>query len=82
MAATEEHVTRQLSEPTESLSHKLEKGRRRHTTENLGSVQKLAKGFTFDTGMLSRHESVDFGEKVEVLETEDTENQVSLYYFF
>ena len=94
MATAGESATRQFSQPLDILSRKLQKGRRRHTTESLGCVQKLAKGFTVDAGMLSRHDSVDYGDKVEVTEmsldygekievheSDDTESQVSFQNF-
>ena len=80
MATSDESVTRGLPQPLDILSRKLQKGRRRHTTENLGSVQKLSKGFTVDTGLLSRHESVDYGERIEVQITEDAGNPVSIFF--
>ena len=100
MATAGESALRQLSQPFNILSRKLRKGQRRHTTDSLGCVKKLAKGFTVDAGMLSRHDSVDYGdtayvkepsvdiketsldygEKIEVKEAEDTESQVSFTF--
>ena len=74
MATSGEPATRGLPQPLDILSRKLQKGRRRHTTDNLGSVQKLAKGFTIDTGVISRHESMDYGERIDVRITEDAAN--------
>ena len=77
-------MTRGFIPPLDILSRKLRKGGRRHTTENLSSVKTLAKSFTIETGMLSRHESMDYGEKVEVqevIENVENENEVSILSF-
>ena len=95
---------RQLPQPFSILSRKLKKGQRRHTTNTLGSVQKLAKGsdtlgsvqklakgsdtlgsvqvlakgFTVDAGMLSRHDSVDYGDTVYVKDTSVDDKDMSV----